>query len=83
MHIMHCFQYRDQLSPSKYGIIINAIISKLKTKHFVNEEFFLTCFIHTIVSCKQSYFLTHMGALYSSLHFNNLTEYIICYTSAS
>jgi hypothetical protein len=36
-----------------------------------------------IVSCKQSYVLMNVGALYSSLHFNNLIEYIICYTSAS
>jgi hypothetical protein len=36
-----------------------------------------------IVSCKQSYFLMYVGAVHSSLHFNNLIEYIIYYTSAS
>jgi hypothetical protein len=38
----------------------------------VNEEFFFTWFIHTIVSCKQNYFLTHMGVHFSSYHFKNL-----------
>jgi hypothetical protein len=76
------FQYTDNLSPSKYGISFNAIISKLKQKLLWTRGS-LTCFIHMIVSCKQGYFLMDVGALYSSLHFNNLIEYTICYTSAS